>query len=130
MHIGHIKKVLQDNGAVGIKFVDRIDVWSFVRMLAKIAHAYYIAEKGWFPSNQSPVLPLIMGSSRHAKQWIGCLDDEQLTLPDSKALHLLDIVELTGDDGSVCSIVRIKLLSTIHGPTYAVAVRIAFEATA
>jgi len=25
---------------------------------------------------------------------LGCLDDEQLTLRDSKALHLLDIVEL------------------------------------
>ncbi|RHW22366.1 HNH endonuclease [Pseudomonas jilinensis] len=126
IHIGFFEKIILENGAVGVTFAHRIDLWPFARLLAKIAHAYYIAEKGWFAPEESPVLPLIMGRSRLAKQWLGCLDGahEQLRLPGSKALHLLDIVELTDGDGTICTIVRIKLLSTDAGPTYAVAVRI------
>lgn len=126
LHVGDAQRTIQANAAAGLEYEDAIDLWPFVRMLAKIAHAYYIAEKGWFGPEESPVLPLIMGRSRMAKEWLGCLDGdhEQLRLPESKALHLLDIVELPGDDGTLCSIVRIKLLSTDAGPTYAVAVRI------
>jgi hypothetical protein len=124
VHIGHAEAVVHEHGAIGVQFDSRIDAWAFVRMLGKIAHCYYIAERGWFPLEESPVLPVVMGKSDLAKDWIGCVEDTPLVKPGSKALHLLDITDLTGDDGSVCSLVRAKLFSPTSGPTYAVVTRI------
>jgi len=49
----------------------------------KLAHAYYIAEKGLVSVEPKPILPLIMEAIAMPSKWIGCLDDEQLTLPDT-----------------------------------------------
>ncbi|MEO7050358.1 MAG: hypothetical protein ABI128_01715 [Rhodanobacter sp.] len=123
LHIGDTK-CAQRRGAVGVQIKTDVDTGAFVRMLAKVAHCYYIAEKGLFPLSQSPILPVIMGRSDDAKPWIGCLEDAQLTKQGSTALHLIDIAELVGADGSICSVVRIKLFSPNSGPTYAVVTRI------
>lgn len=123
MHFGDAPAVLREHAATAIQFEHPMDVFAFARMLGKIAHAYYIAEKGWFPL-ESPVLPVVLGKSEHAKVWIGCLEHAPLTRLGSKALHLMDIVELPPQGGTVCSLVRIKLFSPTEGPTYAVVTRI------
>lgn len=124
LHIGDPSKSLRDHSAVGIRFEDPMDVWAFVRMLGKIAHCYHIAEKGWFPLVESPVLPVVLEVSNRAKEWIGSLDANSLEKPGSQALHLMNVTDLTAPDGSVCSVVRIKLFAPMKGPTYAVATRL------
>lgn len=124
LHIGDAGSKLQEHRATGIEIQSKIDIWSFVRMLSKIAYSYYVAEKGAFPQEESPALRIAINEQSYAKQWVGCLEDHPLTKPGSKALHLLDITEIMGEDNSVCSVVRIKLFSATSGPTYAVVVRI------
>ena len=117
-------EVVREHKAAGVRFEDRLDIWAFVRMLAKIAHAYHVAIKGPFPADESPLLPLIFGKRWDAASWIGNAEDDPLVKPESSALHLMALDELQGDDGSVCSVVRLKLFSTVAGPTYAMATRI------
>lgn len=124
LHIGNAIEAIQDHSATGVEIQTKLDVWSFIRMLAKIAYSHYVAERGAFPLLESPALPIAICEHSFAKRWIGCLEDHPLTRPESKALHLMDITEITGDDGSICSVVRIKLFSVISGPTYSVVVRI------
>lgn len=124
MHIGSPLSTMRAYAATGVQVQDYVDTWAFARMLGKIAHCFYIGEKGWFPLEESPVLPVVMGKSDLAKEWIGCLEHAPLVKPGSHALHLMDITELPGPDGSICSVVRIRLFSTSSGPTYAVVARI------
>lgn len=124
LHIGNAVEVIQDHSATGIEIQTKLDIFSFIRMLAKIAYSYYVAEKGVFPLIESPVLPIAINRHSFAKQWIGCLEDHPLAKLGSKALHLLDINECVGDDGSIASVVRIKLFSATSGPTYSVLVRV------
>ena len=124
LHIGDAKRVMREHAAVGIRFEDRMDTWAFIRMLAKIAHGFHIAQQGWFPQIESPVLPVIMGTSNLAMPFIGCLESDSLVKPGSNALHLMDIHGITGADGSVCTVVRIKLFAPALGPTYAVVTRL------
>lgn len=124
LHIGDPAEWLRQQSAVGVRFEAPVDVWAFTRMLGKIAHSYHVAEKGWFPLEESPVLPVVLGKSNRAKEWIGTLGANLLEAPGSQALHLMNIEDLTGPDGSVCSVVRIKLFAPWQGPTYAVATRL------
>lgn len=124
LHIGDAVEVIRGYGATGVEFQTKLDVWPFIRMLAKIAYSYYVAEKGAFPLVESPILPIVRAEHSLAKEWIGCLEDRPLTKSGSNALHLLDINEAAGDDGSIASVVRIKLFSVTSGPTYSVLVRI------
>ncbi|WMB74678.1 hypothetical protein RA178_08775 [Shewanella oncorhynchi] len=124
LHIGNEIDCLNKNRATGIEVETKLDIWSFIRMLAKIAYSYYVAEKGGFPKEESPILPIALQQHNNAKQWIGCLEDHPLIKPESNALHLMDITEILGEDSSVCSVVRIKLFSVKSGPTYSVIVRI------
>jgi hypothetical protein len=117
-------EVVREHKAAGIRFEDRLDIWAFVFMLAKIAHAYHIAIQGPFPSEESPLLPLLFGKHFDAGNWIGNVEDVPLVKPDSSALHLISLEDLQGDDGSICSVVRLKLFSTVSGPTYAMATRL------
>lgn len=124
LHIGNTIATVQKHPARGVEIQTDLDIWAFIRMLAKIAYSYYVAKKGVFPLKESPVLPIAINEHSYAKHWIGCLEDHPLTKPGSEALHLLDITEIVGDDGSICSVVRIKLFSVTSGPTYSVVVRI------
>jgi hypothetical protein len=124
LHFGDPTEMLRQQSAVGVRFDTPMDVWAFVRMLGKIAHSYHVAEKGWFPLDESPVVSVVLGKSMRAKEWIGTLDANHLEKPGSQALHLMNITDLSGPDGSVCSVVRIKLFAPWPAPTYAVATRI------
>lgn len=124
LHIGDAIDGVKYNRATGVEITTRIDIWSFVRMLAKIAYSYCVAEKGLFPKEESPVLPIALQKHNNAKEWIGCLEGDPLTKPDSNALHLLGMTEMRGEDGKILSVVGIKLFSVRSGPTYSVVVRI------
>lgn len=124
LHIGDTIATVQKHRATGVEIQTKLDIRTFIRMLAKIAYSYYIAEKGVFPLEESPVLPIAINELSYAKQWIGCLEDYPLKKPGSEALQLLDITEIAGDDGLICSVVRIKLFPVTSGPTYSVVVRI------
>ena len=117
-------EVVREHKAVGVRFEDRLDIWAFVLMLSKIAHSYHVAINGPFPSDESPLLPLIMGQRWDAGNWVGNAEVEALVKHESSALHLMALDALQGEDGSVCSVVRLKLFSTVAGPTYAMATRI------
>jgi hypothetical protein len=124
LHIGDAIETLKRHNATGVETQTKVDVWPFIRMLAKIAYSYYIAERGVFPREESPILPLALNKHSFAKEWIGCLEDHPLTKPGSTAMHLMDITEIKGNDEAICSVVRIKLLSIAASPTYSVIVRL------
>jgi hypothetical protein len=124
LHIGDSAEFMQSYRADGIEIKTKINIWPFIRMLAKIAYSYHVAEKGTFPRSESPVLPLSLNKTNYAKLWIGNIEEHPLTKAGSKALHLMDVTDIIGEDGTVCSVVRIKLFSTSSGPTYSVVTRI------
>lgn len=116
-------KLAREHKAKGIRFEDRLDVWAFVRLLAKIAHGYHVAIYGQFPLNESPLLPIILGRRRDAVNWIG--NTLQDPLPSGgTALHLIQHLPLQADDGSGGTAVRIKLFAAHSTPTYALATRL------
>lgn len=117
-------ETVREHASVGMQFQDRMDIWSFVRMLAKIAHGYQVAVHGAFPIEQSPLVPIILGKRWDARNWIGCT--EQDPLPSNRqCLHLLQDVPLTADDGSSATMVRIKLFANAPSPSYVLATKIA-----
>lgn len=91
--------------AVGVQVNDRMAIWYFVRMLAKIAHGYHVATRGMFPLEESPLIPIILGTRRDARNWIGCNAEHPLP-SDRPALHLLSEAALEDDDQSECGAVR------------------------
>lgn len=116
-------QALRDRSAVGVRIHDRMALWSFVRMLAKIAHGYHVATRGLFPVEESPLLPIILGKRHDSRNWIGCID--QYPLPsDRPALHLLSEEPLVGEDQSECITVRIKLFAPHGTATYVLATRL------
>lgn len=124
IQFGHNIPTIKGQTPHGIQIKTRVHIWAFIQVLAKIAYSYHIAIKGVFPREECPVLPIVLGNSRTAKPWIGCLEDQPLSKPGSTALHLMDLNELTNNSGAACTVVRIKLLSTSSGPTYSVITRI------
>ncbi len=114
---GHI------GAARGARIEDRIDVISFVRLLAKIAHSYHVAINGLFPLHESPLIPIILGERMDAKNWIGGMEEHPLP-SDRPALHLIAEDPMFGDDGSRSVAVRIKLFAPHQTPTYVAMTRI------
>lgn len=122
-------EVVREYQAQGIRFEDQMDLWAFVKMLAKIAHSYHVAVHGVFPLEQSPLVPIIRGQSSDALNWVGTTLTD--TLPSGGlALHLLHHAALESDDGSQASAVRIKLFAHGPTPTYALATRLERPETA
>ncbi|WP_217540240.1 hypothetical protein, partial [Stenotrophomonas sp. GbtcB23] len=54
-------RLVRDWIAKCMRIEDRMDIWAFVRLLAKIAHGYHVAVYGQFPLNESPLVPIILG---------------------------------------------------------------------
>jgi hypothetical protein len=111
------------SGAVGVRVSDSIALFSFVRLLAKIAHGYHVSVHGMFPLHESPLIPVILGDARGMGNWIGCADEHPLP-SDRPSLHLLAADALDGDDGSTCTAIRIKLFAPNGAPTYVAASRL------
>lgn len=124
LHFGLGKgELVREYQAQGMRFEDRMDVWAFARMLAKIAHSYHVAVHGLFPLEQSPLVPIILGRRSDALNWIGTTSTDALP-SGGQALHLLQHLPLESDDGGTGMAVRIKLFARDPTPTYALATRI------
>ncbi|MBD8636712.1 HNH endonuclease [Stenotrophomonas sp. CFBP 13725] len=121
-------QAIRPHSAVGVQIKDRMAIWDFVRMLAKIAHGYHVATRGMFPLEESPLVPIILGTRHDAKNWIGCIAEHPLPL-DRPALHLLNDETLEGDGQSECVALRIKLFATQGTATYILASRIRYLST-
>lgn len=117
-------KVFREHKAKGVHFEDKMDVWAFVRMLAKIAHGHHVAVRGLFPLEESPLLPIILGKSPDAANWIGNTEHDPLPARGN-VLHLLQ--DVSAEEDSRATMVRIKLFAMLNAPTYALATRIPSE---
>lgn len=118
IHFGTEHLERKHHGAArGVLVHDRIDVISFTRLLAKIAHSYHVSVHGMFPLQESPLIPIILGHRMDAKNWVGGIEEHQLP-SDSPSLHLLAENSLSGDDESQAVAVRMKLFAPHHAPTY------------
>lgn len=116
-------ELVREYQAQGMRFEDRMDVWAFAKMLAKIAHSYHVAIHGAFPLEQSPLVPIILGQRSDALNWIGTTLTDPLP-SGGQALHLLQHLPLESDDGGRGMAVRVKLFAGAPTPTYALATRI------
>jgi len=118
LHFGVDGLTQQDSSSVsGAKICDSIALFSFVRLLAKIAHGYHVSVYGMFPLHESPLIPIIQGHAAGVQNWIGGLEGHPLP-SDRPSLHLLAVDALEGGDGSTCMAVRIKLFASHGAPTY------------
>jgi len=90
----------------------------FFRMLAKIAHAFAVAEMG-VGSFQAFLLPIILKEeTENSVQYIGGISG---TEPSGQGLHELALIPHQGPSEDVVA-VRIRLLALLETPTYFVAV--------
>lgn len=105
--------------AEGVRIRDRIDVISFGRLLAKIAHGYHVALNGVASSLQSPLIPIILGKKSDFRNWVGGIEENHLGFKAS-IRHVLDSTTFEDDDGAEGLAVTVKLFSP-SGPTYVLA---------
>ncbi|HFT6990843.1 TPA: hypothetical protein ACGRQA_000115 [Stenotrophomonas maltophilia] len=104
----------QEGGSVHI---GSIHPESFLRMLAKIAHCFAIAELG-INAFTPLLLDIIRGSEPLSNRLIGCWHEE---VPPSEALHEIRVDWVNGESGRllVCSL---RLFSATGSPLYLVVV--------
>lgn len=111
---------LKNNDLNGIKINTRLDLNSFIRLLAKIAYGFYVAQNGLFPKEESPLLPIILGTNADhgfsACDFIGS-DNTPTVKPESNPLHLIyDSEHTDADSGTLAYSVSMQLFtdSTSH----------------
>lgn len=117
-----IADMLSTQDAIGLEGVSQIDTMSFARLLAKIAYGFTVAEEGLFPRDESPVLPLILGQTGDATNWVGSSSGP--TPPNPKARHTVQVLPLNGNDGSTGAGVKLRLFANSGCTGYEIAVRI------
>jgi len=114
----YVKALATELKVAAIEPTATISVPEFCRMLAKIAHAFAVAENG--VDSFSPFLtPMIcQGETSNSAQFIGGL---QYSEPATPELHEISFDSHTCDRPEIVS-VRIRLLAGLETPTYFVAV--------
>lgn len=95
-----------NEGVTGFKFQDEIDVSSFCKVLSKIAYGYHVYTEGLFPREESPALAIIHDTENQYGKWIG---SKCLAFPESKALHLSELLKLPNKDGTIAYVVALNL---------------------
>lgn len=103
--------LLLNNSATGIKFKTIIEWKEFCQLLAKIAHGHLVSKIGFFPLNESPILPLIFGSKVDFGTWIGS-DEVPLFATESKALHVIGTIDAHDENGRIMTSVIIRLFNS------------------
>ena len=115
IHVGkHPMEVLSKHNKPGIRFETAIDVNAFLRMIAKIAHAYHVANLGLFPRSESPLLPLIFNSSKGLNNWIG----SGANIPENVSRNCGQILWCTYDDIKKVNFTCLKLFPSQPGGNY------------
>lgn len=114
---------LRDNGAIGLKGEDRVDVNAFVRMIAKIAYGLAVAEHGLFPRNETPLLPMILEGCSDASNWIGS-GVYRLKVEDKKPMHALATYGVQNGRGTTGLAAKVKLFASSGCTGYEVVVRV------
>ena len=119
------RELLAELGATDLKVTTQVDVWSFVRMLAKIGCSYAIAAAGPYPCEEVPVLPLILGSEDSGSTWVGS-GDYRLEAEEAAPQHALGLAAYRAEvDGNTEQILvaRVKLFASSGATGYEVVVR-------
>jgi len=97
IHIGaDLKEVLSVNRAVGAQFKDRVYIYDFAKMLAKIAYANVVANVGLLPRKDSPLLPLIRGDRNDFSNWLGSGEFNPI-IKSKNPLHVMDFQPIVND---------------------------------
>lgn len=113
----HCHGLAAELGVVEIMPTATSDAESFFRMLAKIAHAYAVAELG-SEAFKPFLIPMIQdGDTREAVQYVGGIAQTEGV---STALHQAWIAPYPADPSLLA--VRVRLLACLGTPTYVVAV--------
>jgi hypothetical protein len=113
-------EVLADLGATELRVTSQVDVWSFVRMLAKIGYSYAVASAGPYSREEVPVLPLILGSEESGSTWVGSAD-YRLEAEDNAPQHALGLAAYRAEvDGYTQQILvaRVKLFASAGATGY------------
>jgi hypothetical protein len=119
------QEVATNLGAREIQDAVNLDATSFVRMIAKIGYGFAIGTQGLFPTSESPVIPLILGSADDGSTWVGSAD-YRLNVEDKKPMHALGLVSQDGilNGGRITVLVaRVKLFASSGATGYEVVVR-------
>jgi len=114
----HLQALSESLGVAEIQPIGTFSAPEFFRMLAKIAHAFAVAELG-LDSFTPYLIPIIVeGDTSNCAQYIGGLQYEE---PLGAELHELSFDSHTCDKPEIVS-VKIRLLAPLQTPTYYVAV--------
>lgn len=110
-------------GEIHTEYRDTLEVqpWAFLRMLAKIAHSFAVAELGWqrFCEYRPLLKSIILDTSDFSTHYIGCVAK---SIGDPKILHWLS-GNVVCMDGRELFIVDISLFSFLkRTPVYRVVV--------
>lgn len=120
----HPKEVGQQFNAEQLNIVRKDLPVMFARMLAKIAYAHVIAEKGIAVGFGAPVVASILGREDRIGHWVGCGDATITNYPN--LLHRLAIME-DASTGFIAVIVH--LFADSEAPEYVVVVRSPIDTT-
>lgn len=111
-----LQSLTEELGVCSLMPESHAEVTAFCKLLAKIAHAYAIAELG-FESVKSVVAPFIVTETLdHCLHYIGSQDSDE---PPTDQLHELEVAQRLSDS---LLIVKIRLLAKLGTPTYYVVV--------
>ncbi|MGY3235622.1 hypothetical protein ACVWZ4_003835 [Bradyrhizobium sp. USDA 4472] len=114
----HLEKLARHLGVAYIEPQAHFIAPPFFRMLAKIAHAFVVAEMG-VGAIQPFLLPIILREeTSECVQFVGGIPG---TEPAGQGLHELALIPHQGPSGNVVA-VRIRLLALLETPVYFVAV--------
>lgn len=94
--------------------VGQIDLGAFMRMLAKIAHAYLVSQRG-LGTFKPLLMELILSGGEDSHKWVGGLPME----PAVPNLHTIAAGEIVRGDATYY-FVDIRLFAQIGAPTYRV----------
>jgi hypothetical protein len=105
------------------KKISNWDISAFVRLLAKIAYGYAVAELGLLPREEVPILPLILGKADDASYWLGSAR-YLLSVDFMNAEHSLSLVWIPDPSryGAKLLLARVKLFASSGAEGYEIVV--------
>lgn len=117
--------IYQAIGARRVEFKQTVDPKSrlaLARIIAKIAHCYYLFNGGSYSPDRMPTLPLILGKT---EDWSEILGSQHYDLPEDhhKIQHTMGVFRGKDITGTSVDVVRVKLFGSRGSWGYEVVVR-------